>query len=66
MPVVREDGRRFVRLADDAPESDDRWEHPFPRTGRVLHAHGQDSLAGISRQAATAFALTPKLGVKTA
>ena len=25
------------RHGTDGVETDDRWEHPFPRTGRVLH-----------------------------
>jgi hypothetical protein len=33
-------------------DADDRWEHPFPRTGRVLHA-----LRGsLSQWRATGFA----------
>jgi hypothetical protein len=42
VPVVREDGLE-VRLATLDSRADSRWEHPFPRTGRVLHAYGEDN-----------------------
>jgi hypothetical protein len=37
VPAVREDGPEVSSGQRDV-ETDDRWEHPFPRTGRALHA----------------------------
>lgn len=52
MPVVREDGLEVRQATLDAG-ANGRWEHPFPRTGRVLHAPGQDNPAVAGRQATT-------------
>ena len=50
-PLSAKTGWRFVRRREDV-RADGRWEDPFPRTGRVLHAPAQDIHRGGGDQAA--------------